>query len=1088
MQSNANALPRAAIWADLVHQAATIDSSIYRVRALASLIPAAQHVLLPCHKPIDDLARCVRAARGTAPFALLEWLGDELERRAHTGGHALRALAGTAAALCQRGPADVNLIVALLASGALDRQRAHGSGSLGSAFGARARAIAESGAVPLPGPASADVMRVSDAFVADLSVSGSEANFASSLALVAGCARAAVAHARPALEERMRACLPALSARARERTRPHFAVAAYALRGLEHGLASARTIRAQGLRRAALSLLVRAALARRAHCDAWAFVEAMAPSLWRQRAHLLIADAMADRGLTARTERALAVVTHPRLAGYRTAVAARAALLDVHGNTPPLIVWDEQLALPDELLHAASVPELPWTVASERAVLMATAIARQVAAVGDDHRERERLARWLSQLPGLSEALRNPRAAGRVVRALAACANVPGRVPGDAPGFVRELYHPPERWQRDFLLSIAISARAEWLCNTASAHADDRERAMADGMIGASPPAARAAEFRDAHSAYRTYYDEGVALSPRAAERRKVLWRASRYCLRRALRESSGERALLQARLRIIVSLGVSLGVSLSVTQGVTQGGRQGRPGIARDLGRLLADEPCHQPVYGDALLALAQLDGRAAARIALTRLVELRAGGQNIDALLSALEHRGALPRGFAREFTALLDSLRARLPGPAAMAWLGEVIAEGQRTGAAIADLWFLRGVRAQLLRSTERSTALPGGRDVLTDARRELAQIGECPPVELLAALTENHGHLHLLRWLAPPSLPERGRVWTAEGWRALMALAADRRVGAVHRGMVRTLARQLAARASAHASGRLHTPVPRSRAVEQALLDGAFPIPGGAERIPLGLESAASGPRYRLRFLDKRRDLLTYLRFADAAPCCFSSTSNYYQCRCHNHRRWVVALWKDPLSFCFHIERVHGAPGQAHGAGASAGASAGAFAGAFERPPTRNVHPVGFVFGGFGLVGRARRARRATPTLLVNGVYLRRQQAHLRAAVLAAIERTLCVPLGIPLLGVGNAHAGRGALPGGYVRRSVQLTRLRALTCKGQPVTEIYDDISTVVNVPVHVHGLWWKTVRDDSLTDGYAGALASREPEPLALVA
>ena len=182
------------------------------------------------------------------------------------------------------------------------------------------------------------------------------------------------------------------------------------------------------------------------------------------------------------------------------------------------------------------------------------------------------------------------------------------------------------------------------------------------------------------------------------------------------------------------------------------------------------------------------------------------------------------------------------------------------------------------------------------------------------------------------------------------------------------------------------------------------------------------------RLRLRYLDKRRDLLTYLRFADCVPCCFNSASSDY--RAYGMGWWVLALWKDPMSFCFHVERRLGDAGW---------------------------QPSGFVFGGFAL------DEKSDVVIVLNGVYLRQQSARWRALVLANLEKRLCRPLGVRHLAIANCHGGQGELPSGYRRRSARVTRLRALRRSSGPVSTIYDDISTVVNRSTLLDHLHWRVM-------------------------
>jgi hypothetical protein len=177
---------------------------------------------------------------------------------------------------------------------------------------------------------------------------------------------------------------------------------------------------------------------------------------------------------------------------------------------------------------------------------------------------------------------------------------------------------------------------------------------------------------------------------------------------------------------------------------------------------------------------------------------------------------------------------------------------------------------------------------------------------------------------------------------------------------------------------------------------------------------GLEPIELGP-YRVRLLDKRADLLTYLRFADVpVKTCYRSDRRHWSYT----SRDVIAVWKDPLSFCFAIER--------------------------------DDEPCGFSFGGAARVD-------GEPGLVLSGIYLRGRDAGMRDAVMRAIEWALA-PFGARHFGI----ADRRGVPDGYVRRTVTLERLRALReVTGALVTSACDDIGGPLNTPTVVNRLYWR---------------------------
>jgi hypothetical protein len=131
--------------------------------------------------------------------------------------------------------------------------------------------------------------------------------------------------------------------------------------------------------------------------------------------------------------------------------------------------------------------------------------------------------------------------------------------------------------------------------------------------------------------------------------------------------------------------------------------------------------------------------------------------------------------------------------------------------------------------------------------------------------------------------------------------------------------------------------------------------------------------------------------------------------------------VIEVWKDPLAFCFAVDR--------------------------------DGVPAGFVFGSSAIAdGR--------PAFVLNGLYLRRRDAALRVAVMRAIEWALA-PYGVRRLGIARAHGGYGPLPDDYVQRPVVVERLRALEVAGRPVQLAWDDVRTRFNVAEPTTQLYWR---------------------------
>jgi hypothetical protein len=217
--------------------------------------------------------------------------------------------------------------------------------------------------------------------------------------------------------------------------------------------------------------------------------------------------------------------------------------------------------------------------------------------------------------------------------------------------------------------------------------------------------------------------------------------------------------------------------------------------------------------------------------------------------------------------------------------------------------------------------------------------------------------------------------------------------------------------------------LERALPNGGAAVQELLGGRPPVPDLDGPVPLD-------PRkhYVLRWLHKKRDFASFLRFADVVPCCFNGMSPMYR-GSSDTQRWVLAAWQDPLSFCFWVMRQN---------------------------PAGALEPRGFVLGSFALVGER-------PAVVLNGVYLRRQLPWLRRATVEAIEATLCRPLGIKSVAIAARYGGAGDLPAAYARSPREVHRLRALVgADGALMTTNYDDLSCVTNRTfTTARDTWWR---------------------------
>jgi hypothetical protein len=167
---------------------------------------------------------------------------------------------------------------------------------------------------------------------------------------------------------------------------------------------------------------------------------------------------------------------------------------------------------------------------------------------------------------------------------------------------------------------------------------------------------------------------------------------------------------------------------------------------------------------------------------------------------------------------------------------------------------------------------------------------------------------------------------------------------------------------------------------------------------------------------LRYLDKTASLPEYLRFADSAMCCF--TSKDFQ-GAVGAQEYIARIWKDPLSFVFHIEEPTG--------------------GQSDRRSS-----VGFVFGSYGT------NREGEPVLIMNGVYMDRKTDLAARKVLQTIEQQLAKPLGCKEMLVASLHAGRTNYGADYENTDREYLRLRAIKHKWNEVPEqhTYDDIGLI----------------------------------------
>ncbi len=277
------------------------------------------------------------------------------------------------------------------------------------------------------------------------------------------------------------------------------------------------------------------------------------------------------------------------------------------------------------------------------------------------------------------------------------------------------------------------------------------------------------------------------------------------------------------------------------------------------------------------------------------------------------------------------------------------------------------------------------------LLSRAQAALATLKSAAPEQLIDALLASPLLRQRLRWSRPASLPARMSPWGDEKLVDALKLAAAQ--GEVSAGILRQTIQAL------------------RPDIAEPLRHGRCPLP------ELSVLTVGSG--VELRYLDKGMDLLTFFRFADPAACCWNSTGSNFR----STQSRLLAVWRDPLSFCFHLSRIH-----------------------------PRAEPIGFVFGSLAL------SEAGEPTALLNGLYLARQSGPLRDATLRALERFFA-HLGVRWLGVACRYNGSGPMPERYQLDTRQIHRPRALRLSGAMVTQATDDISAQVNHTLSLRLHW-----------------------------
>jgi hypothetical protein len=160
-----------------------------------------------------------------------------------------------------------------------------------------------------------------------------------------------------------------------------------------------------------------------------------------------------------------------------------------------------------------------------------------------------------------------------------------------------------------------------------------------------------------------------------------------------------------------------------------------------------------------------------------------------------------------------------------------------------------------------------------------------------------------------------------------------------------------------------------------------------------------------------FLDKSKDFIRAVRFADGQQCCFNSTQYQMGGRL-NAADWIARLHADPLSFIMDI----------------------------KEEDSRIIS--GFVFGRMGIDPKTKR-----PVVMINGIYAQESGGTIADNILKLIEDKFAREIGASSVVIASKHGGRlSKKPTGYETVSKKIRAIRAL--KGND--KCYDDIGTTAN--------------------------------------
>jgi hypothetical protein len=174
----------------------------------------------------------------------------------------------------------------------------------------------------------------------------------------------------------------------------------------------------------------------------------------------------------------------------------------------------------------------------------------------------------------------------------------------------------------------------------------------------------------------------------------------------------------------------------------------------------------------------------------------------------------------------------------------------------------------------------------------------------------------------------------------------------------------------------------------------------------------VKGGSKNKRLELTFLDKGRDFVRSVRFADGRQCCFNSTNYGGEAGAVGGADWIARLHADPLSFIIDV----------------------------KEEGSRIVS--GFVFGRMGIDPETKR-----PIPMLNGIYSQESGGAVANNILKSIEERFAKTIGASSIVIASKYGGTlSQKPTGYENIQKEIQAIRALKHN----EKVYDDIGTVPN--------------------------------------